>query len=173
MDMLSTLTVVNTSFVQCLSYGNVRRTRRLCRGLRTRPLTVPACAQGGAIVVRDAHTTISNSRFESCGEWGYTYVRARKRGSSPSLLLLVRALTAQHFFARAHTQGGALYIVPYWLNASATFDTVSFVGNQGTVGGALYVDFGTPQAVVSGTGCVFADNLAGVKVRAMRMCRYD
>jgi predicted outer membrane repeat protein len=55
--------------------------------------------------------------------------------------------------------------VPYWLDASATFDAVTFSGNQGTVGGALYVDFGTPQAVVSGTGCVFENNRAGVKAR--------
>jgi hypothetical protein len=67
-----------------------------------------------------------------------------------------------------------MYIVPYYLDAIATFDTVSFVGNQGTVGGALYVDFGTPQAVVSGTGCNFENNLAGVKVRAMRcLGNYD
>jgi hypothetical protein len=33
-------------------------------------------AQGGAIAVQDGHITVTDSRFELNGVWGYTYVRA-------------------------------------------------------------------------------------------------
>jgi hypothetical protein len=80
-----------------------------------------------------------------------------------------------------------MYIVPYYLDASASFDNVAFAGNSATIvrsvelaascahaadtphhpqGGALYVDFGTPQALVSATRSSFTDSVAGVKARA-------
>jgi hypothetical protein len=84
-----------------------------------------------------------------------------------------------------------MYIVPYYLDASASFDNVAFDGNSATIvrsaelaccehaadtphaqGGAFYVDFGTPQALVSATRSSFTDSVAGVKARA-RCCQRE